>query len=58
MSETRTKQSCDKKMYPKLVLNKLKIIRNPMSIYTPYGPKSRKFPWKLCVWPMTTLKMN
>ncbi len=38
MNEIKTKQSCDKKMYPKLVLNKLKIIRSPTSIYTPYGP--------------------
>jgi hypothetical protein len=38
-------------MYPKLVLNKLKVIKGPTSIYTPYGPNSRKPPWKFRVWP-------
>jgi hypothetical protein len=52
-NETRTKQSCDKKMYPKLVLNKLKVIKGPTSTYTPCGLNSRKPPWKFCVWPMS-----
>jgi hypothetical protein len=34
-SETRTKQGCDKKTYPKLVLNTLKVIEGLMSIYSP-----------------------
>jgi hypothetical protein len=52
-NETRTKQNCDKEMYPKLVLNKLKVIKGPTSIYTPCGPNSRKLPWKFYVWPMS-----
>jgi len=34
-NETRTKQGCDKKKYPKLVLNRLKVIEGLTSIYTP-----------------------
>ncbi len=32
--KTRIKQGCDKKMYSKLMLNKLKVIKNPTFIYT------------------------
>jgi hypothetical protein len=32
--ETRLEQGCDKKTYSKLVLNKLKVIQGPTSIYT------------------------
>jgi len=35
----------EKKMYPKLVLNKLKIMGSPTPICTPLGgPSSRKLP--------------
>jgi hypothetical protein len=53
-NETRTKQECDKKTYPKLVLKRLKGIKNHISIYTPWGSNSMKPSWKLCphVWPM------
>ncbi len=55
-NKTKTKQGCDKKMYPKLVLNKVKVFEDPTSIYTPWGLNSMKPPWKfhLHVWPMTT----
>jgi hypothetical protein len=32
----------DKKVYPKLVLNKLKVMGGPTFIYTPLGPTWRK----------------
>ncbi len=52
----RTKQSCDKKSYLKLMLNKLKVIKGLISFYTPWAPNSKKPPWKFCfhVWPMST----
>jgi len=37
------KQNYDKKMYSKLLLNKLKIMGNPTSIYTCWAFSSRKF---------------
>ncbi len=54
--KTRIEQGETKKKYPKLVLNKLKVIKCPTFIYNVWGPNSRKFSWKLCphVWPMTT----
>jgi hypothetical protein len=45
-TKTKTKQGCDKKSYPKLMLNKLKVIESLTSIYTPWGPNSMKPPWK------------
>jgi hypothetical protein len=33
-NETKIKQGCDKKTYPKLVLNRLKIMGNSTFIYT------------------------
>ncbi len=44
---TKQKQKNDKKMYPKLVLNILKVTEGPTYIYTPWGPNSKKRPWKL-----------
>ncbi len=32
-NDIRTKQGCDKKTYPKHVLNRLKVIKGPTSIY-------------------------
>jgi hypothetical protein len=32
--ETKIKEGCDKKMYPKLVLNILKVIKASICIYT------------------------
>ncbi len=46
ITRKRTKQGCDKRIYPKLVLNKLKIMENFTSIYTHWAPSSRKFPKK------------
>jgi hypothetical protein len=45
----------DNKMYLKLVLNRLKVLKGPTYIYIHWRPNSRKPPWKLCphVWPMT-----
>ncbi len=45
-----------KKMYPKLVLNRLKVMRNSTFIYTPWAPSSKKFFKKLPInmWPMYT----
>jgi hypothetical protein len=34
-------------MYSKLVLNKLKVIKGPTSIYTPWGPNLQKPPWNI-----------
>ncbi len=34
-NKTGIEQSCDKKTYPKLMLNKLKVIQGPAFIYTP-----------------------
>jgi hypothetical protein len=46
ITRKRTKQGCDKRMYPKLVFNKLKVMGNSTSIYTHWAPNSRKFPKK------------
>jgi hypothetical protein len=43
-NETRTNKVVTKKTYPKLVLNKLKVIKSPTSIYTPWAPNSKKLP--------------
>jgi hypothetical protein len=45
--KNKTKQNNDKKTCPKLVLNILKVIEGPTTIYTPWGPNSKKPPWKL-----------
>ncbi len=52
-NKTKTEQCCDKKTYPKLVLNILKLIEGSTFIYTPWGPNFKKPPWKLHphVWP-------
>jgi hypothetical protein len=34
----------DKKAYPKLVLNRLKVMKGLSFIYTPLGPSLRKLP--------------
>ncbi len=41
-NETRKKQGYDKKAYPKLMLNRLKVIESPTFIYTPQGPNYNK----------------
>ncbi len=50
------RQHYDKKMYPKLMLNKLKVMENFISIYTPWAPNSKKFIKKfpMYMWPMFT----
>jgi len=51
----KTKQNNNnKKMYPKLLLNKLKVMKNPTFIYTHWTPSSKKFFKKLSIymWPM------
>ncbi len=59
-NKTRVEQNCNKKKCPKLVLNILKVIKVPTSIYNPWGPNSRKLSWKFCphVWPMIRLRVN
>jgi hypothetical protein len=51
-----TEQGYDKKMYPKLELNRLKIMEISTFIYTPWAFKSRNFFKKLPIymWPMCT----
>jgi len=51
-----TKQGYDKKTYPKLVLNRLKVMRNSSSIYIPWALNSRKFlkEFPIYIWPMFT----
>ncbi len=41
--EIKTKQGYDKKTCPKLMLNKLKVMKNSTSIYTPWAPNSNFF---------------
>jgi len=50
----KTIQGCEKKMYPKLVVNKLKVMGNSMFIYIDWALSSRKFSKKLptYMWPM------
>jgi hypothetical protein len=52
----KNKKGCDKRMHPKLILNRLKVIRNFTSIYTHWALNSRKFLKKLptYIWPMFT----
>jgi hypothetical protein len=38
--EIKIEQGYDKKTYPKLVLNKLKVMKNSTSIYTHLAPSS------------------
>ncbi len=51
---TRIEQDHDKNTYPKLVLNKLKVKWNFISIYIHWAPNSRKLLKKLptYMWPM------
>jgi hypothetical protein len=39
----KIEQGYDKNMYPKLLLNKLKVMGNSTSIYTPWAPSSKIF---------------
>jgi hypothetical protein len=60
-NKTKIKQSYDKKTYPKLVLNKIKVLINFTSIYTHWAPNSRSiYMWLMftCVWTMNKLKFN
>jgi hypothetical protein len=45
-----------KKKYPKLVLNKLKVMGDFTFIYTPWAPNSKEFVKKplIYMWPMFT----
>jgi hypothetical protein len=54
--EKKTGQGCDKKMYPKLVVNKLKVMGNFTFISIDWALSSRKFSKKLptYMWPMFT----
>jgi hypothetical protein len=54
--ETKTKQGYDKKTYPKLMLNILKVMGNFTFVYTYWAPSSKKFLKKLLthMWPMFT----
>jgi len=56
MEKTKTKQGYDKEMYPKLVLNKLKVMGNSDSIYIYSAFNSRMFHKKILtyMWPMFT----
>jgi hypothetical protein len=71
--EIKTKQGYDKKTCPKLMLNKLKVMKNSTSIYTPWAPNSNFFwrnfqstcgPCSPCaptcthVWTMSELRLN
>lgn len=47
IAKKKFKQGYDKKTYPKLVFNKLKIMRNSTFIYTPWAPNFKKFFKKL-----------
>jgi hypothetical protein len=50
------KQCYDKNMYPKPMWNKLKVMGNFTSIYTPWASSSKRFFKKLLIymWPMFT----
>jgi hypothetical protein len=54
--QKRNKTSYDKKTYPKLMLNILKVIENSILIYTYSTPRSKKFLKKLLtyMWPKFT----
>ncbi len=54
--EIKIKQGYDKKTYPKLVLNKLKVMRNSTFIYTHLAPSSNLH--VAHVWTKTQMKMN
>jgi len=41
--KNKTKQSYEKKMYPKLMLNKLKVMGNHTIIYAHWAPNSKEF---------------
>jgi hypothetical protein len=49
--ETKTKQGYDKKTYPKLLLNTLKVMGNSTFIYTYWAPSSKKWPMFIHVHP-------
>jgi len=60
-NETKIEQNYDKKTYPKLVLNKLKVLKNSTSIYTHWAPSSKPiYMWFMFthVWTMNKLKFN
>jgi hypothetical protein len=50
------KQGHDKKTYPRLVLNKLKVVGNSTFIYNPWALNSKEFFKRLpkYMWPMFT----
>ncbi len=48
--EIKIKQSYDKKMYPKLMLNILKVMESSTLIYTHWAPSSKKFIKKLPIY--------
>jgi hypothetical protein len=52
----KKEQGCDKKTYPKSMLNILKVIRNFTSTYTFWAPSSKNFFKKIIIymWPMFT----
>jgi len=55
-NETRTKQGYEKKMYPKIMLNKLKVMKNVIPIYIHWAFGSKRFLKKLSTYmcPMFT----
>ncbi len=54
--QRRIEQGYDKKTYPKLLLNILKVMEKFTFIYTPWAPNLKKFFKKLPIymWPMFT----
>ncbi len=52
----KIEQSYDKKTYPKLMLNKLKVMKSSIFIYIHWAPNSNKFFKKILIhmWPMFT----
>jgi hypothetical protein len=61
------KKKQNKAMYPKMVLNRLKVMTNFNSIYTHWTPSSKKFlkkfpiymwPMRTHVWTMNELRLN
>jgi hypothetical protein len=60
-NETKTEQNNDKKKYPKLVLNKLKVLKIFAFIYSHWAPSSRPiYMWLMFthVWTINKLKFN
>jgi hypothetical protein len=54
--EEEIEQGYDQKLYPKLTLNRQKVMRNSTFIYTHWAPSSKKLKKKLSIymWPMVT----